>query len=46
MWYLAWIFGTLLACCFGIISALALEQSEISKTRKNAAKNDNDEANL
>ncbi|MBW5388461.1 cytochrome bd-I oxidase subunit CydX, partial [Salmonella enterica] len=25
MWYFAWILGTLLACAFGIITALALE---------------------
>ncbi|NIH11151.1 cytochrome bd-I oxidase subunit CydX [Serratia symbiotica] len=24
MWYFAWILGTLLACAFGIITALAL----------------------
>lgn len=28
MWYFAWILGTLLACCFGIIAALALERAE------------------
>ena len=28
MWYFAWILGTLLACAFGIITALALEQAE------------------
>ncbi|EFL91068.1 hypothetical protein REG_2014 [Candidatus Regiella insecticola LSR1] len=28
MWFFAWILGTLLACCFGIIAALALEQNE------------------
>ncbi|PLM93241.1 cytochrome bd-I oxidase subunit CydX, partial [Klebsiella variicola] len=25
MWYFAWILGTLLACAFGVITALALE---------------------
>ncbi|WP_074011820.1 cytochrome bd-I oxidase subunit CydX [Candidatus Sodalis sp. SoCistrobi] len=29
MWYFAWILGTLLACAFGIITALALEHLEI-----------------
>ncbi|MCP6640513.1 cytochrome bd-I oxidase subunit CydX, partial [Klebsiella pneumoniae] len=24
MWYFAWILGTLLACAFGVITALAL----------------------
>lgn len=28
MWYFAWILGTLLACSFGIITALAIEHSE------------------
>ncbi|ATA24754.1 cyd operon protein YbgT [Brenneria goodwinii] len=31
MWYFAWILGTLLACSLGIITALALEQSEASQ---------------
>lgn len=30
MWYFAWILGTLLACAFGIITALALEHVEAS----------------
>lgn len=34
MWYFAWILGTLLACAFGIITALALEQAEAAKTAK------------
>ena len=34
MWYFAWILGTLLACAFGIITALAIEQSEENKNRK------------
>lgn len=34
MWYFAWILGTLLACSLGIITALALEQSEASKTNE------------
>lgn len=28
MWYFAWILGTLLACAFGIVTALAIEQIE------------------
>ncbi|MDU5488657.1 MAG: cytochrome bd-I oxidase subunit CydX [Serratia liquefaciens] len=28
MWYFAWILGTLLACAFGIITALVLEQTD------------------
>ncbi|ANI28512.1 cytochrome bd biosynthesis protein [Yersinia entomophaga] len=39
MWYFAWILGTLLACSFGIITALALEQSEANAAEKKAAKN-------
>lgn len=31
MWYFAWILGTLLACLVGIVTALALEQSEATK---------------
>lgn len=31
MWYFAWILGTLLACAFGIITALALEQVEANQ---------------
>jgi len=34
MWYFAWILGTLLACCFGIITALAFEQSETNRQAK------------
>jgi len=34
MWYFAWILGTLLACAFGIITALALEQAEASTASK------------
>ncbi|WP_455820800.1 cytochrome bd-I oxidase subunit CydX [Pseudomonas cerasi] len=34
MWYFAWILGTLLACAFGIITALALEQSEAAAASK------------
>ncbi|MDF7680251.1 cytochrome bd-I oxidase subunit CydX [Enterobacteriaceae bacterium ESL0689] len=34
MWYFAWILGTLLACAFGIIAALALEQSEANQAAK------------
>ncbi|MBT0725275.1 cytochrome bd-I oxidase subunit CydX [Rosenbergiella sp. S61] len=32
MWYFAWILGTLLACSFGVMTALALENSENEKT--------------
>ncbi|MFB6327068.1 cyd operon protein YbgT [Pantoea deleyi] len=28
MWYFAWILGTLLACAFGIVTALAIEQAD------------------
>ena len=28
MWYFAWILGVLLACSFGIVSALRLETPE------------------
>ena len=28
MWYFAWILGALLACAFGVITALALEHVE------------------
>ncbi len=31
MWYFAWILGTLLACAFGIITALALEHVDAPK---------------
>ncbi|ENB5601676.1 cytochrome bd-I oxidase subunit CydX [Shigella flexneri] len=31
MWYFAWILGTLLACSFGVITALALEDVESGK---------------
>lgn len=30
MWYFAWILGTLLACAFGIVTALAIEHIEDS----------------
>ncbi|UWZ97066.1 cytochrome bd-I oxidase subunit CydX [Vibrio splendidus] len=29
MWYLCWIMGVLLACAFGIINALWLENTEL-----------------
>jgi len=32
MWYFAWILGTLLACSFGIMTALALESREKENT--------------
>lgn len=28
MWYFAWILGTLLACAFGVIAALAMDHVE------------------
>lgn len=34
MWYFAWILGTLLACAFGVITALAIEQAEDNKAGK------------
>ena len=34
MWYFAWILGTLLACAFGVITALALEHNEAAKLGK------------
>ncbi len=34
MWYFAWLLGTLLACSFGIMTALALENSEKSRPGK------------
>lgn len=37
MWYFAWILGTLLACAFGIITALALEHVEAGKTGQKKA---------
>lgn len=37
MWYFAWILGTLLACSLGVITALALEQSEATKAAKDEA---------
>lgn len=36
MWYFAWILGTLLACAFGVITALALEHVEESSSNKQA----------
>ncbi|CBJ80192.1 MULTISPECIES: cytochrome bd-I oxidase subunit CydX [Xenorhabdus] len=38
MWYFAWILGTLLACSFAIIAALALEQSESKKATESGEK--------
>lgn len=35
MWYFAWILGTLLACAFGIITALAIEHIEDSEAKEN-----------
>lgn len=37
MWYFAWILGTLLACAFGIIAALALEHVEDSAAQDERA---------
>ncbi|MEA1064457.1 cytochrome bd-I oxidase subunit CydX [Apirhabdus apintestini] len=37
MWYFAWILGTLLACSFGIVTALALEQAEATHKAKDSA---------
>lgn len=34
MWYFAWILGTLLACAFGIITALAIEHIEDSEAKE------------
>ncbi|WP_072017617.1 cytochrome bd-I oxidase subunit CydX [Erwinia typographi] len=34
MWYFAWILGTLLACAFGVITALALEHIEESEAKE------------
>lgn len=31
MWYFAWILGTLLACSFAVIAALALEHVEAAE---------------
>ncbi|MCC8466402.1 MULTISPECIES: cytochrome bd-I oxidase subunit CydX [Photorhabdus] len=38
MWYFAWILGTLLACSFAIIAALALEHNEEEKAAKDGEK--------
>jgi cyd operon protein YbgT len=35
MWYFAWILGTLLACAFGVITALAYEHHEAKATQDN-----------
>lgn len=34
MWYFAWILGVLLACSFGIINALWLENNEAFNTEE------------
>ncbi len=34
MWYFAWILGTLLACAFGVITALALSTWKAPKQVK------------
>ncbi|CUX96355.1 Cytochrome bd-I ubiquinol oxidase subunit X [Candidatus Gullanella endobia] len=33
MWYFTWILGTLLACAFGIITALTLEHLENTQNK-------------
>lgn len=33
MWYFAWILGTLLACAFGVITALAIEHVEANANK-------------
>ncbi|MEK9496906.1 cytochrome bd-I oxidase subunit CydX [Photorhabdus sp. P32] len=38
MWYFAWILGTLLACSFAIIAALAFEHNEEEKAAENGEK--------
>ncbi|MBE5252605.1 MAG: cytochrome bd-I oxidase subunit CydX [Enterobacterales bacterium endosymbiont of Blomia tropicalis] len=37
MWYFAWILGTLLACAFGIVTALAIEHVEDSAAKDDHA---------
>lgn len=37
MWYFAWILGILLACAFGVITALALEHVEESAAQDERA---------
>ncbi|WP_076540142.1 MULTISPECIES: cytochrome bd-I oxidase subunit CydX [Shewanella] len=40
MWYFAWILGVLLACAFGIINALWLENTEnLDRINESEAKN-------
>ncbi|WP_075180726.1 cytochrome bd-I oxidase subunit CydX [Pantoea sp. 1.19] len=36
MWYFAWILGTLLACAFGIITALAIDHVEDTAEKEKA----------
>ncbi|MBC8951900.1 MULTISPECIES: cytochrome bd-I oxidase subunit CydX [Xenorhabdus] len=38
MWYFAWILGTLLACSFAVIAALALEHNESQKATESDKK--------
>ncbi|GLS83620.1 cytochrome bd-I oxidase subunit CydX [Paraferrimonas haliotis] len=40
MWYFAWILGVLLACAFGIINALWLENTENMDRLSDLDKND------
>lgn len=42
MWYFAWILGVLLACSFGIINGLWLEQLETNEKEATQAENDAD----
>ncbi|MFT6987342.1 MAG: cyd operon protein YbgT [Psychromonas sp.] len=42
MWYFAWILGVLLACSFGIINGLWLEQLETNEKEAQQAENDAD----
>lgn len=37
MWYFAWILGTLLACSFAVIAAMAIEQ-QVEANAANKAK--------
>lgn len=43
MWYFAWILGTLLACAFGIITALALEHVESGKAGQEEKQTNNED---
>ncbi|UJF18626.1 cytochrome bd-I oxidase subunit CydX [Vibrio sp. SS-MA-C1-2] len=43
MWYFAWILGVLLACSFGIINALWLEQTDSLDTDNNGSSDNNEQ---